>query len=111
MTLLFLSSNKMGTGDPALGKKLLLAFLKELFDSNSQVDMIGCVNDAVYLCAGDAESVAILKAFEKRGTRVASCGTCLDHYDLRQDLSVGEVGNMSQAVEVLTTGYKEIQGT
>ncbi len=111
MTLLFFFLAKTLKGEPALGKKLLLAFLKELFDSNSQVDMIGCVNDAVYLCAGDAESVAILKAFEKRGTRVASCGTCLDHYDLRQDLSVGEVGNMSQAVEVLTTADKVIQPT
>jgi selenium metabolism protein YedF len=111
MTLLYLTSDKMGTGDPVLGKKLLQSFLKELLASGRQVDMIGCVNEAIYLCTGSEESVATLAAFEQGGTRVASCGTCLDHYGVRQELSVGEVGNMAQAVEVLTTADQVIRPT
>lgn len=47
MTFLYLNSDKMGDGDPELGRKLMKVFLKTLLESGEKIDMIGCVNNLV----------------------------------------------------------------
>lgn len=79
MTFLYLDSDQMGRGDEALGRKLMIAFLRQLHDSGAHVDAIGCVNHSVLLTTQDGPAAELLASFAARGTRVASCGTCLDH--------------------------------
>jgi len=109
MTLLYLVSDKLGEGDAVLGKKLLKGFLTELAASGTSVDVIGCVNSAVFLTTEGSEVLDILQEFVAKGTRIASCGTCLDHYDVREQLRIGEVGNMTMAVEVMVGADKVIR--
>lgn len=109
MTFLYLSSDQMGSGDPDLGRTLLVSFLKQLFDSGATVDVIGCVNSGVFLTTGDGPAAGILAAFAGRGTRVASCGTCLDHFGRREQLRLGEVGSMDQTVAIMTTAERIIR--
>lgn len=109
MTFLYLNSDKMGDGPEDLGKKLLKSFLKELLESGTPVDLIGCVNSGVKLTTEGSEVIDILRQFEKKGTRIASCGTCLDYHGLREKLLIGEVGSMKQAVEVMTQADKVIR--
>ena len=40
MTFLYLNSNEMGSGDPALGQKLLTVFLRKLADSDTPVNAL-----------------------------------------------------------------------
>ena len=35
-----------------------------------------------------------LKTLEKEGTRICTCGTCLDFYKMKEKLAVGTVVNM-----------------
>lgn len=35
-----------------------------------------------------------LKALEAEGVEILTCGTCLNHYGLTEQLAVGEVTNM-----------------
>jgi len=103
MRFLYLNSEKMGDGDPALGKKLMKSFLSELVASDTKVDLIGCVNSAINLTTEGSEVIDLFRAFEARGARIATCGTCLDHYGRRDALLIGEVGTMNMTVEIMAT--------
>ncbi|MCA9735955.1 MAG: sulfurtransferase-like selenium metabolism protein YedF [Deferribacteres bacterium] len=109
MTFLYLNSDKMGEGDPQLGKKLMRSFLSELEKSGKQVDAIGCVNSGIHLTTEGSEVIEILQKFEAKGTRIATCGTCLDHYKKRDKLLLGVIGTMDGTVEIMFTADKVIR--
>jgi len=109
MTFLYLSSSQMGAGDPVLGKKLLKSFLEKLAESGEKVDLIGCVNSGIDLTTTGSEVLDILKKFEQRGARIATCGTCLDYHDKRDKLQIGEVGTMDQTIQVMIQADKIIR--
>lgn len=101
MTFLYLNSDKMGQGEPELGKLLLKSFLAELADSDVRVDVIGCVNSAINLTTKGSDVVDILKKLEQKGARIASCGTCLDFHGKRDQLLIGEIGSMKTTIQVM----------
>lgn len=109
MTFLYLNSDKMGEGDPVLGKKLMKIFLQTLLENGEKIDMIGCVNSAINLTTEGSEVIDTLKEFEKKGAKIATCGTCLDFHKLREKVIVGEVGTMKTAVEVMVKADKIIR--
>jgi selenium metabolism protein YedF len=98
----------MGSGDPELGRKLLCSFLRYLAVSDTKIDMIGCVNSGINLTTEDSEVLDLLKVLESKGTRIASCGTCLDYYNKREQLKIGVVGTMSQTVDIMGKADKII---
>ncbi len=109
MTFLYLNSDMMGTGDPQLGRKLLKLFLQKLADSDVKVDAVGCVNAGVLLTSDGSEVLDSLKKLAENGTQIATCGTCLDHLNLRDKLQIGGVGTMDQTVQVMATAERIIR--
>jgi selenium metabolism protein YedF len=109
MTFLYLNSNMMGTGDPVLGRKLLAAFLDELARSDVRVDLVGCVNDGIRLTTEGSTVLESLRVLEARGARIATCGTCLDHLGVRDQLRIGEVGSMAMTVQVMATADRVLR--
>jgi hypothetical protein len=65
MTFLYLNSDKMGEGDAELGRKLMKIFLAKLAESNVQVDLVGCVNNGIYLTTEGSEVLDSLKRLEQ----------------------------------------------
>jgi len=109
MTLLYLNSDMMGIGDPQLGRKLLKLFLNKLAESDTKIDVVGCVNAGVLLTSEGSEVLDSLKKLEDKGTQIATCGTCLDHLNLHDKLQIGEVGTMDQTVQVMATADRIIR--
>jgi selenium metabolism protein YedF len=109
MTLLYLHSDQMGVGDPALGKKLLKSFLSELAKSDVKLDIVGCVNSEINLITEGSEVLESFKALETKGARIASCDTCLDHYHKRDKLLIGEISTMDMTVAVMSSANKVIR--
>ena len=109
MVFLYLNSDQMGKGDEELGRKLLQIFLEKLANSERNVDLIGCVNSAVNLTTKGSIVIESLKRLELKGARIATCGTCLDHYNKRDELLIGQVGSMDQTIEIFATAEKIIQ--
>ncbi|MCL4836959.1 MAG: DsrE family protein [Thermoanaerobaculia bacterium] len=109
MTFLYLSSDRMGEGDDALGRRLLLLFLDRLAASEVQVDLVGCVNGAVHLTTADGPALESLRRLEAKGARIATCGTCLDHLGLRDELRIGGVGAMDQTVQVMAAADRVLR--
>ena len=92
-TVVVLSSDKMGSGNDELGGALMKAFVFALSQQETLPDTILCYNGGVKLtCEGMAA----------RGVEIMSCGTCLNFYDLKEKLAVGEVTNMYVIVEKMS---------
>jgi hypothetical protein len=109
MTLLYLNSDTLGNGpDEELSRKLLILFLEKLVLSDVKIDLIGCVNSGVFLTTKEAMGLELLKKMEKKGSRIASCKTCLEHYNLLDSLKIGELGTMDMTVAVMGTADKVI---
>ena len=53
-------------------------------------------------------SPEILKKLEEKGVEIISCGTCLDYYELKEKLLVGEISNMYTIYETLFNAGKVI---
>lgn len=108
MVFLYLNSDRMGSGDDALGRRLLRIFLEKLAASEVHVDFVGCVNGGITLTTAGSDALDSLRALERRGARIATCGTCLDHHGLKERLAIGVVGGMPQTVEMFATADRVI---
>jgi selenium metabolism protein YedF len=109
MTFLYLNSDQMGSGDEALGRKLMTHFLAKLAASATPVDLIGCVNSGVHLTTAGSEVIEHLATMQARGARIATCRTCLEHLGLLNQLLIGEIGTMEQSVQAMTMADKVIR--
>ena len=108
MTFLYLCSDRVGSGDDTLGRKLLQSFLEKLAAAEIQVDFVACLNGGVFLTTEGSEVLASLRALESRGARIATCSTCLKHHGLEERLAIGVVGGMAQTVELFATADRVI---
>jgi selenium metabolism protein YedF len=99
--VLYVNSNRMGTGDEELGRILLQSFFKTLEASDEKPERMIFVNSGVRLTTEGSELIATLRKIEEAGVAISSCGTCLDYYGLKEKLKVGTVGNMAGTVESL----------
>ncbi|WP_320033778.1 sulfurtransferase-like selenium metabolism protein YedF [Halarcobacter sp.] len=97
----FLKSDKIGEGE--LGSILINGFLKAMTEQENLPEKIICVNSAVLLTTADDENEVLnsLKILEQKGVQILSCGTCLDYYNLRDELKVGIPGNAIDTVNTL----------
>ncbi len=108
MTLLFLNSDRIGSAEPELGRKLLQLFLDKLVASEVKVDAVACLNSAVFLTTEEYPALASLRTLAERGALVTSCGTCLEFFGRREMLLVGAVGGMQQTVEMFAAADRVI---
>lgn len=88
------TKDKMGHGNDELGKVLIKGYIYTLTELDEKPKTLLFVNSGILLTTGDAETIADLKKLEDMGVKILSCGTCLDYYELKDDLQVGEIANM-----------------
>ncbi len=109
MTFLYLNSDKMGQGNPELGKKLMNIFLSKLARSEVVIDVIGCVNSGINLTTEGSDVIDSLRTLEKRGAKIATCGTCLDYHGKRDQLLIGHIGTMEDTVVIMSQATKVLR--
>lgn len=108
MTFLFLNSDQIGIHEPELGRKLLGAFLDKLVASEVRIDFVACLNSAIRLTTEDGPALGSLRALASRGAIITTCGTCLEHYQRKEQLLLGAVGGMQQTVELFASADRII---
>jgi selenium metabolism protein YedF len=91
----------MGDGDDELGGRLLKSFLSTVLASERKVRRIICVNSAVHLTTEGSPVIEELTDFERQGTEIVSCGTCLKSYGREYMVVIGNVGDMAGTVAAL----------
>ncbi len=101
-TVVYLNEEYAGSGD--VGVSLLAKFLGALLQVDNKPEYVLCVNNAVKMTTNRAHpSFKPLKDLEAAGVKILSCGSCLEAYKLVSDLSVGEVSNAYEVMQILTT--------
>jgi selenium metabolism protein YedF len=100
-TLLLLKSSGIGDGEPDLGEKLMKSFLAVLAETDHAPDRIICLNSGVFLSTEGSQVIDLLRQMEAMGSTILSCGTCLDYYDRRDKLMVGEPTTMADTVKAM----------
>jgi len=99
--IVVISSQFMGTGDEALGKLLMKGFIFAISQLETLPTAIVFYNSGVYHALKDSVSVEDLQNMHEQGVKIVSCGTCLNHYNVLDDLAVGEVTDMYNIVNLM----------
>lgn len=104
-----LASDQMGQGDEVLGKLLMKGFVYALTQQDQLPETVLLFNGGARLSCKDSDSLNDLKELEAQGTEILTCGTCLNHYGLSEQLAVGSVTNMYEIVERMTQARKLVR--
>jgi selenium metabolism protein YedF len=89
-----ISSATMGSGDDELGTTLMKGFIFALTQQDQLPKTVLFYNGGVRLTCEGSSSLDDLRALSEAGVDILSCGTCLKHYGLTDQLAVGDVTNM-----------------
>jgi selenium metabolism protein YedF len=89
-----ISAATMGSGDDELGALLMRSFLKTQAQLEHTPQAILFYNDGVKLCCEGSVLIEDLKALEGSGIEIIACGTCLNFFELADQLRVGRVTDM-----------------
>lgn len=104
-----ISSPCMGEGAEELGKVLMKGFIFALTQQDVPPKTILFYNGGAALTCEESASLEDLKLLEAEGVEILTCGTCLNYYELTDQLKVGEVTNMYTIAEKLTQATKIIK--
>ena len=107
--LVVLSADHMGEGAEELGKILMKSFLYALTQQDELPDTILCYNGGAKLTCEGSESLEDLKDLAARGVEILTCGTCLNFYGITEKLQVGNVTNMYDIVERMSSADRVIK--
>jgi len=103
--IVLITSDSMGRGAEELGKLLIKGFVFSLTQLNPAPEAVIFLNSGVRLTAEGANTVSDLKTLEENGTKVYSCGTCVNFY--KTSLAVGSIVDMM----TITNHLASVQGT
>lgn len=99
--VIVIMSSRMGSGNDELGEVLIKSYLFALNESSPLPRSVIFLNSGVELTTKNEACVEHIRLLESKGVEVLSCGTCLDYYNLKQDLKVGTITNMYTIVEAM----------
>ncbi len=98
----FLRSDTLGRGDDQLGQILTKAFLYTLTEKEHSPSSVVLINSGVKLACENEDAISHFKKLEEKGVEILACGTCLDYFNLKDKVKVGQVSNMYEIVETIT---------
>lgn len=98
-TVVVLASDTMGSGDDELGRVLMKSFVYALTELDRLPDKVLLYNSGVKLSVKGSDSLVDLQKLEKQGVEILNCGTCLNFFNLANQVSVGSVTNMYEIVQ------------
>ncbi|HEY3374285.1 MAG TPA: sulfurtransferase-like selenium metabolism protein YedF [Candidatus Aquicultor sp.] len=107
-TILLLTGETMGRGDDELGFMLLGNFLHLLAENGNVPQNIFLLNAGVKLAVDGEPTVGLLKRLEELGSKILSCKTCVDFFEIEDKLAVGEITTAKVVVESVVTSDKVI---
>ena len=92
----FYNKNSIGTNEGELGFNLAKMSIFTLAESEKLPAYVLFMNEGVKLVAGEVEPQVVdnLNTMIAKGTKVLVCGTCLNFYNIKEEIKVGTVSNM-----------------
>lgn len=106
--LVMITSESLGSGDDALGNKLIISYLKTVKEMGRDLWQLIFVNGGVKLTTASSPVLSELLEYERSGVIVLACGTCLEHFGLTALKKVGGTTNMLDIVTATQLADKVI---
>jgi len=106
-TVVVINTDQMGHGDRELGRKLLGTCLRKLAGAK-HLDTIVLYNSGVRLAVKDSYVAVELTLLHEKGVDILVCGTCVDHFGIRDRLMLDHVSNMDEILTTLQAAAKVI---
>ncbi len=104
-----ITSSEMGYGDDALGELLLRSLIKTINKLNQLPGSMVFYNAGVKLCCVGSVLLEDIHELESLGVEVLVCGTCLNFFDLGDQLEAGRVTDMLEIGNTLSAAGKIIR--
>ena len=106
--IIVVPADTMGRGNDPLGGVLMRAYVKTLKNLSPLPAKIFFYNTGVKITATDSDLIAPLQELAALGVEIYSCGTCLDFFNLKEALLVGQVTNMFEIMEAMVQAPKVV---
>ncbi|MGH4137495.1 sulfurtransferase-like selenium metabolism protein YedF [Clostridium sp.] len=106
---LAITTDKLGLGDDELGNILMKSYLFALSEADTIPNDILFINGGVKLTTDSSLVLESLNKLLERGTNISVCGVCLDFYNLKDKLAIGEISNMYSIVQLMNNADKTIK--
>jgi len=106
---LVVSTDKLGFGDDKLGDILMKSYIYALSEADKIPNDLLFINGGVKLTIQQSPVLDSLKKLVGRGTNILVCGVCLDFYNIKDKLSVGEISNMYTIVQLMNNADNTIK--
>lgn len=108
--VLFLTADALGQGDETLGKLLMKNYLFAVTEdaADKKPEVVLLINRGVLLAVEGAPTSQQLAQLAAGGALILACGTCLDYYQVKDKLAVGEVTNIYTIRDYLAGAAKVI---
>lgn len=107
-TVVIINNNGMGQADTKLTHKLVKAFLNMLDLGEKLPAAICFYADGVKLATSESPVLEELQSLADKGTSLIVCTTCLNHFEMLDDLQVGTAGGMKEIVDAQWEAEKVI---
>ncbi len=106
--VLVVSSDIMGRGEAELGNILIRGFFHTLGEVEPVPETFIFFNTGVRLTCEGSPVLDDLCALEAEGVEMLVCGTCLNYFELKEELAVGRVSNMYDIAETMLRAGKVV---
>lgn len=100
-TVIYINSEQMGSGDDGLGAQLMGTFLSTLGDFVKDISHILLVNSGVKLVCEGSDKLETMVMLEEAGVEILSCGTCINHFNLKDKIKAGKISNMFSIIDLM----------
>jgi hypothetical protein len=107
-TVLLLTRFGMGDAEPELQQKLVATYFSLLVENDLHPAAVCFYGSGVRLAVQGSPVLDQLKALEAMGVRLILCSTCLNYYQLADQVQVGIVGGMTDILEAQRRAGKVI---
>ena len=101
-------ADTMGRGNDALGGVLMRAYIKTIKNLSPLPAKMFFYNSGVKITATESDLIAPLRELAAQGVEIYSCGTCLDFFNLKDALLVGQATNMFEIMDAMAQASKVV---
>ena len=108
-TTYLITSDTIGHQDQELGKRLMHNFFMKLLETGEKPTHILFLERGVHLLLPEFSAAGALHILERESEiMLLACATCLDFYQIKEKIVVGQVSSMPEIIEVLGESDKVI---
>jgi selenium metabolism protein YedF len=101
-----ISSDSMGRGSEELGWALLQTYIQTIKELSPLPAKILFYNSGVKLVTAVSGALEALRQLQAQGVEILVCGTCLDFFNLKSAIQVGQISNMYDIMNSMASADK-----